>query len=242
LGQSTGVLSTVETGTGLNYETQKSYGLEVLIEDVAVSTVQSSEFSTVIVSVLDVNEAPSWPTLVSCSPPTYTNVYLTAPNVLATSASFVACFSVNENTGAGVVASSLVSTATDPDTFWSTSHGGATQTLVYSLSSSNNILGTSAIFSIGASDRALSVETGALLNFETQNTYLLTAVVRDSSTSSGFVSLSTSALVALYVNDVNEKPIFTAQSCTVQEQTFALNCNSWHHASNLWWHRRSINC
>jgi hypothetical protein len=225
LGQSTGVLSTVETGTGLNYETQKSYGLEVLIEDVAVSTVQSSEFSTVIVSVLDVNEAPSWPTLVSCSPPTYTNDYLTAPNVLATSASFVACFSVNENTGAGVVASSLVSTATDPDTFWSTSHGGATQTLVYSLSSSNNILGTSAIFSIGASDRALSVETGAILNFEAQNTYLLTAVVRDSSTSSGFVSLSTSALVALYVNDVNENPIFTAQSCTVQEQTFALNSN-----------------
>jgi len=227
--QNTGVLSTVSTGSGLNYEVQNAYGLEVLIEDLSSvssgSTLQSSEYSTVVVSVVDVNEAPFWPSLVTCSPPAYTNTYLTAPAQLSATADFVACFSVNENSASGVVASSFVSLASEPDSQWSISHPGFSQTLLYSLSSSNNVLGTSAIFSVGASDRALSVDVGSALNFEVQNTYLLTAIVRDSSTESGFVSLSASAPVALYVRDVNEPPIFTAQSCSVQEQTKALNSN-----------------
>jgi hypothetical protein len=201
----------------------------VLVEDLSSvssgSTLQSSEYSTVVVSVVDVNEAPFWPSLVTCSPPAYTNTYLTAPAQLSATADFVACFSVNENSASGVVASSFVSPASEPDSLWSTSHPGYSQTLLYSLSSSNNVVGTSAIFSVGASDRSLSVDLGSALNFEVQNTYLLTAIVRDSSSESGFVSLSASAPVALYVRDVNEPPVFTAQSCSVQEQTKALNSN-----------------
>ena len=64
-------------------------------------------------------------------------------------------------------------------------------------------------------------------NFEAPllSLYTLTGVVADSSAPSAasFASLSASQLVALYVTDVNEAPLMSAQACKVQEQTIFNN-------------------
>ena len=101
----------------------------------------------------------------------------------------------------------------DPDTYWLYSHG-ASQTWSYSLSGSP-------AFAVCQSLSAPLVlyQAQAVVNFETQNSYLLSATVSDASSSSGFVSLSASQPVALYVLDVNEAPSIGAQACTVREQT-----------------------
>ena len=60
---STGAISTV---SALNYETQQEYGVEVSVKDVSTSGSailppgQLTEFATVFISVIDVNEAPYW--------------------------------------------------------------------------------------------------------------------------------------------------------------------------------------
>jgi hypothetical protein len=87
-------------------------------------------------------------------------------------------------------------------------------------------VGSAFIFGVDGASGALSVLLGgaATLNFETAaRTYLLTAVVKDASTSEAFSSLSASESVALYVTDVPEYPVIKAQACKVQEQTLFNN-------------------
>jgi hypothetical protein len=66
-----------------------------------------------------------------------------------------------------------------------------------------------------------------VLDFEAPllSLYTLTAVVADSiaPSAAAFASLSASQLVALYVTDVNEAPLISAQACKVQEQTIFNN-------------------
>jgi hypothetical protein len=105
----TGAITTLQ---GLNYEAQPAgFGLEVKITDVIASGSLAgavfnqpgplSEYATVLVAVGDVNEAPFWPTLTACAAPASSNVYVSAPATLSTTAaSFVACFYVPENSDA----------------------------------------------------------------------------------------------------------------------------------------------
>jgi hypothetical protein len=209
------------------------YGIEIQIVDNPFTGTGSlsynlpsslTDFSVVKVSVVDVNEAPSWPSgvLTTCSPPSSTNAYgSTSLATITTPTSFAGCFYVPENTASSTVfSSSLLSLASDPDTLWSQSNT-VNQTLVYSFLSTNNVVSGSSIFGVNAQTRALNVVTGgSALNFETQRTYILTAQVSDAATSpSSFPSLSSTASVAIYVTDVNENPVISAQTCTVQEQT-----------------------
>ena len=76
--------------------------------------------------------------------------------------------------------------ASDPDSFWSTSRPGQTQSLVYSLASSNNaVAGGGSVFAVNSDSRVLSVVApggAAALNFEAPllSLYALTGVVADS--------------------------------------------------------------
>jgi hypothetical protein len=250
-----GALRTSSSGSGLNYETQRMYGIEVqIVDNPATNTGTASynlpaslkDFSVVKVSVVDVNEAPFWATnvLATCSPPASTNTYgSTTLATLSTTTLFAGCFYVPESTASSTTFSSqLLSLASDPDTLWSTSNT-VSQTLVYSLLSSNNVFSGSSIFGVNSDSRVLSVVTGGTsLNFETQRTYLLTAQVSDAATSpSSFPSLSATASVAIYVTDVNEPPVIAAQVCRVEEQTRYNNCSSWYNCL-LQWCKWSSDC
>jgi hypothetical protein len=254
-----GALSTL---VELDYEAQpQGFGLEVQVTDVISSASGSTsssvfnqpgplrEFTTVLVSVGDVNEAPYWPSgsLVPCAAPSSANAYVLASNEYrspapalpnTSSASYVACFYVPENASPADVAALTAQTlleAADPDEFWGSSHatpasgqsGSTAQTRSYRLDVTNNLAGGAAIFSVGASSRALSLSqiATAMLDFEAAATrsYALSAVVTDASTSAGFSPLSTSRPVALFVLDVNEAPLIAAQACRVQEQTLFNN-------------------
>jgi hypothetical protein len=63
----------ISTTSALNYETQQEYGVEVSVQDVSAisgSAIlppgQLTEFATVFISVIDVNEAPYWTSRLSC--------------------------------------------------------------------------------------------------------------------------------------------------------------------------------
>ena len=224
--------ASLRTTSGLDFETQtQGYGVEILVTDAngaiasgapQLSPVPLSDYFTVIVPTLDVNEAPSFSSLSVCSAPTLVNSYAAAPATLNTaSAMYAACFYVPENSPAGNFSALTVNSASDPDAFWALSNG-VSQSLSYSLAGTNNVFGTNSIFSVGSASRVLSVVTGgsSVLNYEAQSLYALTAVVSDFATApSSFPTLSGSAPVALYVTDVNEAPTISAQACTVQEQT-----------------------
>ena len=161
------------SGAGLDYEAQPSgYGLEVEVTDVAGASTSASatfnqpaglkEQAVVRVTVNDVNEAPFWQSGAygTCSAPALSNTYTSAPATLnTTGAIYTACFYVPENSASSAAFSAAVAAASDPDSFWSL-RNGVSQSLVYSLSASNNVFGASAIFAVDGASRELSVVTG----------------------------------------------------------------------------------
>jgi hypothetical protein len=122
------------TAAALDYEAQTvGFGLELRVTDAPREGASQgdafnqpgplSEFATVLVAVGDVNEAPYWPTLMTCAAPASDNVYASAPATLDTAAArFVACFYVPENSAPGVFSPQAVLPAADPDVFWASSH------------------------------------------------------------------------------------------------------------------------
>ena len=100
-------------------------------------------------------------------------------------------FSLAENSAAGTAVGTVIATDVNSGT-----------TLTYSLS------GTGASnFAINASTGAITVATGAVLNFEGTNTWSLTATASDG-------SLSATAPVTINLTNVNETPVFTPTTYT----------------------------
>jgi hypothetical protein len=233
---STGAISTV---SALNYETQQEYGVEVSVKDVSTSGSailppgQLIEFATVIISVIDVNEAPYWTSgsLVTCPYVSTGNSYSTFIDRFPSSALYSACVYIPETALAGVISGAFISSASDYDTLWLSSNG-ASQSIRYSFASTpSNVFRAPDlyIFGLDAISRQISllVNGKLIFDFETQNMLNLTAIATDYSTlPSDFsqnLKLSSSSPVAIYIQDVNEAPIITPQTCTIQEQTIFNN-------------------
>jgi hypothetical protein len=229
----TGLISTV---SALNYETQQEYGVEVSVQDVSAISGSSilppgqlTEYATVLISVIDVNEAPYWTSgsLVTCPYVSTGNSYSTSINRFSSSSLYAACVYVPETALAGVISGAFISLASDYDTLWSSSNGAA-QSMRYSFASTpSNVYRApdQYIFSVDAISRQISLLVNGKLafDFETQNMLNLTAVATDFSTLpsdfSQTLKLSSSSPVAIYIQDVNEAPLISPQTCTVQEQT-----------------------
>lgn len=103
-------------------------------------------------------------------------------------------FSVNENSALGTVVGTIL--ATDPEQ----------QALTFTLLSGN----TSSAFVLDSATGVLRVNSATALNFEVLNRYELQVQARDAG------GLTSSALVTINVNNVNESPI-------VSNQTFSVN-------------------
>jgi hypothetical protein len=229
----------ISTTSALNYETQQEYGVEVSVQDVSTSGSailppgQLTEFATVFISVIDVNEAPYWTSgsLVSCPYVSSGNSYSSSIARFPASALYSACVYVTETALAGAISGAFISSASDFDTLWLSSNGAA-QSMRYSFASTpSNVYRApdQYIFSVDAISRQISLLVNGRLSFdfESQNMLNLTAVATDFSTLpadfSQTLKLSSSSPVAIYIQDVNEAPIISPQTCTVQEQTFFNN-------------------
>jgi hypothetical protein len=201
LNPTTGVLSTA-ANQFFNYEWQRVYGVEVQVTDQptgnSLTPTYLSEYAVVTINVQDVNEVPVW-SLITCGGGTY-----------------VACFSIAENSAI----SSLVGTlnaALDPD---------FNQTQTYTLQLTNNTAGLSPIFSIATSTRQVSVAQ-AVLDFESQSAYTLTATATDN----GSPVLAASASFFVQILDVNEAPVVADQvrKCTGEftswNRSWCCNCS-----------------
>jgi hypothetical protein len=153
LNPTTGVLSTA-ANQFFNYEWQRVYGVEVQVTDQptgnSLTPTYLSEYAVVTINVQDVNEVPVW-SLITCGGGTY-----------------VACFSIAENSAVSNLVGTL-NAALDPD---------FNQTQTYTLQLTNNTAGLSPIFSIATSTRQVSVAQ-AVLDFEAQSAYTLTATATD---------------------------------------------------------------
>jgi hypothetical protein len=232
INSATGLISTT---TALDYESQKEYGVEVSVQDISTSGSailppgQFIEYSTVAISIIDVNEAPYWPSgsLVPCLYVSTGNNYASSIPQFSSTALYSACVYVLETAFAGSISGAFISSASDNDSLWLSSYGAA-QSLRYSFASTpSNVYRApdQYLFSVDAISRQISllVNGKITLDFETQNMLNLTAVVTDFSTlPSDFnqnLKLSSSSPVAIYIQDVNEAPLISPQTCTVQEQT-----------------------
>jgi hypothetical protein len=140
---------------------------------------------------------------------------------------YSACVYVPETALSGAISGAFISSASDFDTLWLGSNGAA-QSMRYSFASTpSNVYRApdQYIFSVDAISRQISLLVNGRLtfDFESQNMLNLTAVATDFSTLpadfSQTLKLSSSSPVAIYIQDVNEAPIISPQTCTVQEQT-----------------------
>jgi hypothetical protein len=138
---------------------------------------------------------------------------------------------IPETALAGVISGAFISSASDYDTLWLSSNG-ASQSMRYSFASTpSNVFRApdQYIFNVDAISRQISllVNGKLIFDFETQNMLNLTAIATDYSTFpadfSQNLKLSSSSPVAIYIQDVNEAPIITPQTCTIQEQTIFNN-------------------
>jgi hypothetical protein len=225
----------ISLSTPLNYETQQEYGVEVSVQDVSTSGSailpprQFTEYATVTISVIDVNEAPYWTSgsLVACPFFNTGNSYSSSIGQFPSSSLYAACVYVPETALAGAISGATLSSASDYDTLWQRSNG-APQSMRYSLASTpSNVYRApdQYIFSVDAISRQISllVNGRLIFDFETQNMINLTAIATDFSTlPADFnqnLKLSASSPVAIYIQDVNEAPLISPQTCTVHEQT-----------------------
>jgi hypothetical protein len=229
----------ISTNTMLNYETQQEYSVEVTVQDFSTSSTailppgQLTEYATVSISVIDVNEAPYWTSgsLVTCPYISTGNSYSTFIDRFPSSTLYSACVYIPETALAGVISGALISSASDYDTLWLSSNG-ASQSMRYSFASTpSNVYRAPDlyIFGVDTISRQISllVNGKLIFDFETQNMLNLTAIATDYSTlPSDFsqnLKLSSSSPVAIYIQDVNEAPIISPQTCTIQEQTIFNN-------------------
>jgi len=229
----------ISTTSALNYETQQEYGVEVSVQDFSTSGSailppgQLTEYTTVSISVIDMNEAPYWSvgSLVTCPFFNAGNSYSSSISQFPSTALYAACVYVPETALPGAISGAFLSSASDYDTLWFRSNG-ANQSMRYSFASTpSNIYRApdQYIFSVDAISRQISLLVNGKLtfDFETQNMINLTAIATDFSTLpadfSQTLKLSSSFPVAVYIQDVNEAPVISPQACTVQEQTFFNN-------------------
>jgi VCBS repeat-containing protein len=111
-----------------------------------------------------------------------------------------ATFSINENSANGVMVGTV--TATDPD---------AGQTRTFAITAGN----TGNAFSINAATGALTVNNAAALNFEVTPSFTLTVTATDN----GTPVQSGSAAVTINLNNVNEAPVVTAATFSINENS-----------------------
>jgi hypothetical protein len=142
---------------------------------------QLTEYATVFISVIDVNEAPYWlsSSLVTCPYVSSGNSYSTSIARFPTSALYSACVYVTETALAGAISGAFISSASDFDTLWLSSNG-APQSMLYSFASTpSNVYRApdQYIFSVDAISRQISLLVNGRLtfDFETQNMLNLTA-------------------------------------------------------------------
>ena len=109
-------------------------------------------------------------------------------------------FSVDENSPNGTLAGTI--SASDPD---------AGQTRTFSIVSGN----TGGAFSINAISGILTVANLAELNYEIRPSFTLIIKVQDN----GIGNLNSQATITVSLNDVNEAPVLTDQSFTVNENS-----------------------
>lgn len=109
-------------------------------------------------------------------------------------------FQVNENSPNGTTVGTVV--ATDPN---------AGQTLTYSILSGN----TNNAFTINASTGVISVATSSALNYEIMQLFNLLVKVQDNGTG----NLSSQATITVSILNVNESPVITNQSFSINENT-----------------------
>jgi hypothetical protein len=225
----------ISTTSALNYETQQEYGVEVSVQDMSTSGSailppgQFTEYATVTISVIDVNEAPYWlnSSLTSCPYISSGNSYASSIGVFPSSSLYAACVYVPETALAGAISGAFIASASDYDTLWLSSNGAA-QSMRYSIDSTpSNVYRApdQYIFGVNAISRQISllVNGKLIFDFETQNMISLTTTATDFSTLPADFNqnfkLSASSPVAIYIQDVNEAPVISPQTCTVQEQT-----------------------
>jgi sugar lactone lactonase YvrE len=225
----------ISTTTALNYEVQQRYGVEVSVQDFSTSSTailppgQFTEYATVTIFVIDVNEAPYWTSgsLVACPFFNTGNSYSSSIGQFPSTSLYSACVYVTETALAGAISGAFISSASDYDTLWLSSNG-ANQSMRYSFDSTpSNVYRApdQYIFGVNAISRQISLLVNGKLtfDFETQNMINLTAIATDFSTlPADFnqnLKLSASSPVAIYIQDVNEAPLISPQTCTVQEQT-----------------------
>jgi hypothetical protein len=99
----------ISTTTALNYETQQEYGVEVSVQDFSTSSTailppgQFTEYATVTISVIDVNEAPYWTlgSLVTCPFFNTGNSYSSSIGQFPSTSLYAACVYVTETALAG---------------------------------------------------------------------------------------------------------------------------------------------
>jgi VCBS repeat-containing protein len=109
-------------------------------------------------------------------------------------------FSINENSANGTAMGTVI--ASDPD---------AGQTLTYSILSGN----TNGAFAINASTGIITVANSSALNFESTPTFALIIKVQDNGTG----SLSSQATITISLININEAPVISNQSFSVNENT-----------------------
>ncbi|KAA0172978.1 hypothetical protein FNF27_05469 [Cafeteria roenbergensis] len=173
-----------------NFEAQREFGFELIATDDGTPSLSSS--AAVVIQVSDVNEVMSWAT-VPC------------PN---TTGSFIACFSVPENTLTASSAATLGSVraqASDPDVL-------AGQTLSFTVGPVGNSANDKAVFAVGATSGVVSLLQNAL-NFEAKAAW----EVGITATDNGVPSLSKEGKVHIAVEDVNEPPALLTESLSVSE-------------------------
>ncbi|KAA0146321.1 hypothetical protein FNF29_08136 [Cafeteria roenbergensis] len=173
-----------------NFEAQREFGFELIATDDGTPSLSSS--AAVVIQVSDVNEVMSWAT-VPC------------PN---TTGSFIACFSVPENTLMASSAATLGSVraqASDPDVL-------AGQTLSFTVGPVGNSANDKAVFAVGATSGVVSLLQNAL-NFEAKAAW----EVGITATDNGVPSLSKEGKVHIAVEDVNEPPALLTESLSVSE-------------------------
>jgi hypothetical protein len=198
---------TVTTVAALDFEAMvpggAQYGYEVRATDQTAGNnllpANLVDYAVLVARVVDKNEAPQWPAPVAC------------PGAPLSTASYIACLSIPENSALNTVPSGTVPSAADPDVI-------AAQTLVYSSLLDGNAASGSRIFDIAAASRIVSLRQAGVLNFEAApGGYVVRLTATDTGAPTPQLSASGDVFIAL--TDVNEPPTIAAASRTVLENS-----------------------
>jgi hypothetical protein len=176
-----------------NYEAQREYGFEIIATD--SGSPARSATGVMIVKIVDVNERVEW----------------TTSRCLAGSTDeFVSCMSIKENTppsSAAAVLQSVKAFAHDPDVL-------AQQSLNFTVELEGNVKNGKKLFGVDPVTGVMSVRQNEL-NHEESDSWIVTVVATDN----GRPTLSNSARVHVFVEDVNEAPILEDGAREVPENS-----------------------